>query len=437
MRLLTALFLIAMATDGFSADAVLDQQIALARRSQDPHATIELLRRWLDTHPGDPAAAEELTSLWLRVADYGMAENSLALASAPDPGFVARTRAEILFKRDEKLNDAIACLQVQRDRATHLLLADYLKRAGRRAEQLETLDALIASESTPALILERAEARAALDDPEGSLADFFLAASLNPDDEAVKSARPRFERLQKALMEIASLASKNQTPAQGVREAYWWNFAGFPNRSLESTSRVIAVWPHSVSAKIVEARSLVAAGKMDAQTALRDLLVDVNAPIEDEQTRDALVLADADLAKNPDNPSVLTRRASRLNDAAQMPLAMKDLAPALAAAPTNPDALELAVSINRKLGNLAAATAYAEQLAKSGAPRPNTARAFANIALLALETSQLNLAIDFADRSIAAQPNAEAWKTKAACHTRLGQTVEAADALAKAKKLAR
>ena len=437
MRFLTALFLLSMAAEGFCAAPDLDQQIALARRAQDSHATIELLRRWLDSRPGDPAAVEELTTLWLRVSDFNMAEISLALSSAPDPGFVARTQAAILFKRDEKLADAIVLLQGPQDRATRLLLADYLKRAGRREEQLKTLDALIASEGTPALILDRAEARAALDDPEGSLADFFLAASLTPDDDGVKSVRPRFERLQRAIEAIDALPSSNQKPAEALRIAYWWMFAGYPQRAFSPAQSVCAMWPTSIYAKILETRSLVATGKMDAQTAMRDLQIDVNAPLEDDQTRDALISADFDLAKKPNDPALLVRRASWLNYWGQMTLAMRDIDAALTAVPTNPEALELAVAINRKLGNLPAATAYAEKLVSSKAPRANTARAFSNLALLALETSQLNLALDFADRSLAAQPNSEAWKTKAACYTRLGQTAEAADALANAGKAKR
>jgi hypothetical protein len=53
---------------------------------------------------------------------------------------------------------------------------------------------------------------------------------------------------------------------------------------------------------------------------------------------------------------------------------------------------------------------------------------------MAFEQSNLPLALDFADRSIAAKPFPSIWKLKAACHTRLGQPNEAADALKKAEK---
>jgi len=439
MRIRFLVFLIVATLGSARADSDLEKKLALAREADDPQASIELLRRWLDAHPKDSGAAEELVTLWLRVPDYAMAVQSLSLLAAPDPGFVARTSAEVAWRRDENLPEALKILRTQaaaapNDRATRFLLAEYLAAAGERREQIAVLDSLIAGDATFSLFLDRAAAKMAADDPSGALADFRRAAALGPDESRVQGSRAGFERLEQSIAETAALDKLPPTPANHLQKGYWWFSGGLPRRALAEAGEALQAWPDSAYGKILEARSLVALGKLDAAKAGLERHVDVNAGLEDAKGRLGILLADEALAKSPGNLPALIRRASWLNFSAQYLLAMDDIGVVLKSEPSNIPALHLAVAINRRLGNLPAATAHAEKLKSLKAPPEILSDVFAGLAELALEQSRLPLALDFADRSIAAKPLPQVWKLKAACFTRLGQPNEAADALKRAEK---
>ena len=113
---------------------------------------------------------------------------------------------------------------------------------------------------------------------------------------------------------------------------------------------------------------------------------------------------------------------------------MDDIQTVLQSAPSNLSALHYAAAISLRQGNLPAATAYAEKLKTLNASREILSDVYAGLAQIAFEQSKFPLALDFAKRSIEAKPLAKVWKLKAACHTRLGQPNEAADALKQAEK---
>jgi len=439
MRVPLLVLLIASALPFAEAASDLVEKLDLARAANDTHAQIELLRRWIDAHPNDPDAVRELVGLWLAVPDYGMAEKSLNLAAPPEPGLVARTNAEVAWRRDDNIQEAVKILQgraaeAPKDRATRLLLADYLAKAGKRREQIAVLDTLINEESDTGLLLDRAEAKLSADDPAGALADFRKASADDPDAARVKDIQPRFERLEKALKETAALDKAAAGPPVAFEKAFWWSYGGLPGRGLTEAGAGLKAWPDSVYGKLLETRDLVATGEMDSAKARQERRVDTSVALEDEKARSGIVQADGILAKKPGDLQALLQRASWLNYASQYLLAMDDVEAILKAAPSNIPALHLAVAISRRLGNFPAATAYAQKLAALKAPPDILADVYAGLAEMAFEQSNLSLALDFADRSIAAKPFPAVWKLKAACHTRLGQPNEAADALKKAEK---
>lgn len=442
MRVPLLVLLIASALPFAEAASDLLEKLDLAREANDTHARIELLRRWLDAHPNDPDAVRELVGLWLSVPDYGMAEKALTLATPPEPGLVARTNAEVAWRRDDNIQEAVKILQgraaeAPKDRATRLLLADYLAKAGQRKDQIAVLDTLINEESGTDLFLDRADAKLAADDPAGALADFRKASAGGPDASRVKNAQPGFERLEKALEENGALAKLETSPPVAFEKAYWWFYGGLPGRGMSEAVTGLKAWPDSVCGKILETRALVATGVMDSAKARQERHVDTSAALEDEKARNGIVQADGTLARKPGDLQALLQRASWLNYAAQYTLAMDDVETLLKSEPLNIPALHLAVAVSRRLGNFPAATAYAQKLADLKAPREILADVYAGLAEMAFEQSNLPLALDFADRSIAAKPFPSVWKLKAACYTRLGQPNEAADALKKAEKGAR
>jgi len=439
MRIPLAVLLIVSTLGVARAASELEQKLELAREADDTHAEIELLRRWLAANPNDAAAVEELVTLWLEVPDYEMALQTLKSTPSPDAGLVARTDAEVAWRRDENQQEALKILRKRllaapKDRDSQLMLADYLAKAGERREQIAVLDALIAEESDFDLLLDRADAKLAMDDPRGALTDFHNAASGAPDESRVKNAQPGFERLEVALEKTSALDKQQESPSGHLQKSYWWFYGGLPQRGLSEAVAGLQAWPDSALGKILETKGLVANGSLDSSKARQERHVDISANLDDEKGRQSILLADADLSKKPGDPAVLARRASWLDAMGQYLLAMDDVEAVLKVDPSNILALHIAVASSLRLGNFPAATAYAQRLENLKAPKAVLSDVFCGLAQMAFEQSNLPLALDFAERSLAAQPTATVWKLKAACHTRLGQTNEAADALKKAEK---
>jgi len=439
MRIPLMVFLI-VATIGFAgAISELEEKLDLAREAEDTHAEIELLRRWLEIHPDDAGAVEELVGLWLVVPDFGMALQTLRQTASPEPGLVARTNAEVAWRRDDKIQDALAILRARaaaapKERATRLSLAEYLARAGERREQIAVLDTLIGEESDVDLLLDRAEAKLAASDPKGALADFRKAAADGPDESRVQGSRAAYERLESALAAIAVLDKAAANPQAHLNKSYFWFYGGVPSLGLAEAVEGLRGWPGSAFGKILETRGLVADGTLTAAKALEGRHVDVSAPLDDEKAREGILQADAALAKKPGDLLPLAIRAHWLTCAAQYQLALDDVEAALKANPSDVSAVRLAANINLLLKDFPGATAYAEKLKTLKAPPDILSDAYAGLAQLAFEQSNFPLALDFAARSIKAKPLAKVWKLKAACHTRLGQPNEAADALKQAEK---
>lgn len=432
-------FLIVATIASAGAASDLEQKLGLAREAEDTHAEIELLRRWLDIHPGDAGAVEELVGLWLEVPDYGMALQTLNQTTAPDPGLVARTNAEVALKRDEKVPAALEILRTRvtaapKDRETRLMLADYLAKAGERKEQIALLDTLIADKSDFGLLLDRADAKLAAGDPKGALADFRQAAAEGPDETRVRNSRVGFERLESALTAIAILDKAANSPQTHFNKSYFWFYGGVPNSGLAEAALGLRSWPESVYGRILETRGLVANGSLAAAKAREDRHIDVSVALEDEKARPGILQADAALAKKPGDLQQLINRASWLNYSGHYVLGMDDIERVLKEDPSNLSALHYAVALSLRQGNFPAATAYAEKLKTLKAPREILSDVYAGLAQLAFEQSQLPLALEFAQRSIEAKPLPHVWKLKSACHSRLGQPNEAADAMKQAEK---
>lgn len=412
-------------------------QIALARADQDKFAEIELTRRWMDTHPGDQDAMENLTDLWLEAGDFGMAAESLK--GVEDPGFVARANAIILWMGEENLDGALDILRARhaaapKDRNSQILLADYLGLGKNFKEQIAVLDSLLAGEESAGLFLDRASAKLESGDARGALADFRKAASADPDGVEVKAKRPAFERLGTALAEIARLEKQPRSPEATLAKGYWWLSGGVPRKALEAARAGLTVWPDSAWGKILEARSLAALGETDADKARSERRVEVTTPLETQQALAGILTADAVLAAHPDDTKAALDRADWLCFDAQYLLATDALEAALKSSPSSVRANFLLLVVSRRQGNLPAATAYANRLVALKASKETMADVFTGLGELAFEKSNFPLALDFVAKAIAAGPIPATWKLKAACHSRLGQTNEAAAALKNAEK---
>ncbi len=442
MRTISALLLFCVTAFPLCARADLAAQIQMAREAQDDTAEIELLRRWLDKKPDDAAARQQLVSLWLALPDYNMAEAALADWKNPDPGFAARAAAQIAWKRDEDIEKALGILRARAqadpsDRETRLLLASYLARDGYRPEQLAVLDKLIAENPDAGLLLDRAEARRLLDDPAGAVKDAKKAASMDPDSARIKNALPDYERLEKSLAEIAKIdkALQRDPASAGLRleRALWLLYAALPAKALADAEAGLKQTPGSLAATILKVRAMAALGQTDNAKALAEFHIDLSKPTETPDVLRGIFQADKEIAKNPKNAAAFVTRSFHLNNDGQFRLALLDCQAARDLDPSNVTALNNAAFASCRLGNLPDATAYAQSLEALKPSPAALAQVLGFLADLAFQQSNFTLALEFADRSLAAKSDPGMWKLKAATLTRLGRTTEADAALKAAK----
>lgn len=442
MRISITLFLLCVSTVPLPAEPDLGAQIQMARKAGDNLSEAELLRRWLDKRPQDAAARRQLVSLWLALPDYDMAAAALADWNNPEPGFAARTNAQIALKRDDDIDRALDILREQAkatpsDRETRLLLAEYLARDGFRPEQIAVLDRLISEKPAAGLLLDRALARRALDNPAGAVADARKAAAMAPDSARISNALPEFDRLEKALVEIARIEKDMRRDPASVRlrfeRALWQLYASLPAKALADAEAGLDQMPGSVAGLILKVRAQSGLGQIDGAKALSGFNVDLSKPLETPEILREIFQADNMLFKDPKSVDGLVTRSFHLNNGGQFRLAVIDCRSALELEPGDIASLNNAAFASCQLGNMPAATAFAQKLESLGPPPAALAQVLGFLASQAFQQSNFTLALEYAGRSLAANSDPEIWKLKAAALTRLGRTTEADDALKEAQ----
>lgn len=421
--------------------AKLKSQLALAAEKDDKLAEIEILRRILDADPQDTKSHQALIDLWLVIEDYDMAQATVdAWANAP-AGTVALTHAAVLRYRDEDIPAAIKVLRdylakSPKDVDAWKALVSCLLTTHDAAAQVDALNALIALialQPSPDAYMERANAKLQLRDYTGAMADARAAQKMDPDASTVKQNMPTFERMEEALKAIAPLdAALTKDPKDVsalLARAWWFRYGGMNDRSLTDAQAALTILPDSIMARIAAARAQYLLNQLKAEDALRDLAIDVNKAHSLEAAQ-AIVMDDLALAKNPKDAKALRDRAYALNDAQQFLLAKRDA--------------EAALAIDSKFAAAAMEDLYStEMLGQDPAPiyrriegmkppKDQMSLAAAYLGEYYLRQSSLQLALEFAQKSLDLKETERALRTKAAVLNRLGRTDEAKAATSRA-----
>ena len=442
MRFLFCIVLLGVFVIPLRAADELFAQIQKARLDQDNLAEIELIRRWLDKHPDDATERRELVTLWLAVSDFNMAESALSEWKNAEPGFAVRTTAQIALLRDKKLEQALDLLRQRAkaapaDRETRVLLATFLARDAYRAEQVAVLDKLILEKPSADLLFDRAQARRLLNEPERAVADARRAAAMDPESYRIKNGLPEFDRLEKMLVQIALIEKElKREPGSAVllfQRALWRLYGSLPSLALADAQAGLDKMPGSVAGKILKVRAQLGIGQIDRTKALMEFHVNSTKPLETPELLQGVLLGDKMIAQDPKLAQAYVTRSFHLNNDEQYYLAVIDCRSALDLDPRNLDALNNATFASCKLGDIPAATSYVQKLQSLNPPPATLARMLGFLAEAVFQRSDYLLAIEYADRSLAAKPDPKLWKIKAAALTRLGRTVEA-DASLKAAK---
>ncbi|HEY5706629.1 MAG TPA: hypothetical protein VIS96_13755 [Terrimicrobiaceae bacterium] len=440
--LFTVMFLLCQTAAALS----LRQQLALAEKEDDTHAQIELIRRILNETPDDAELRKRLAELWLAVEDYDMAEHTVReWAEAPE-ALRVRVFAAVLYVRDQRKDEAVALLEGYLGEYPANLeiteqLAGYLVGVGEEQKAIELLSTAPGVEADAGLLLSRAVARRKLQDFANALNDFAAAERLDSEDEGVVSNRPSFERLRAALAGIdaagAVLASKPDDLSARLSRAYWYLFTGAASGlALEDAEAARRIDSRSVAALMLFAEASNQVGDLSARDALDKLEVDVSKPVPAQQVVDRLLRYDLDLAKDPKDVSALVARGRELGDHAQQyRLAMRDAEAALAIDPSKTKARADKISALAKLGRVDDAAAELRALEGSKPPREVLARSLSVLAEAATNLSQLDTALEYANRAIEATPQAQYFKQRAAILQRLERFADAEADLSHAKQL--
>ncbi len=424
----------------------LPDQLALAEKDEDTHAQIELVRRILDEKPDDDELRERLADLWLSVEDYDMAESTVREWTDAPKSVRVRVLATVLFVRDQKKDEAVASLEAYLaghpdDLEITRQLAGYLDGMGEDQKVVDLLSKAPGVEEDADLLVSRALARRKLQEFAGALKDFAAADRLDPEDESVVGNRPSFERLQAALAGIdaagAILAGQPDDLRARLSRAYWYLSTGVASSpALEDAEAARRIDLKSVAALLLVAEASNQSGRLSARDALDKFEVDVTKPVPALEVLDRLQRYDGQLAKNPKDVSALLARGRELGDnARQYGLAIRDAEAVLAVDPSSVKARAAKVSALVKLGRVDDAAGELRVLDAAKPPREVLAGSLSDLVEAAAGASQLDAALEYANRAIKAKPEAHYYKQRAAILQRLERFADAQSDLSRAQQL--
>jgi tetratricopeptide (TPR) repeat protein len=441
--LVLALFL---ALGSPAAGLSLREQLALAEKDEDTYAQIELIRRILEQEPRDTALRGRLADLWLSIDDLEMAESIVRDWQKAPAALRAQVLAAVLFVREGKKPEAVALLE--RYLAEHpedlemtRRLAGYLDKMGEQKKAVDLLSKAPGVQTDASLLVARAVARRSLQDFAGALRDFEAADRTDPENESVVNNRPSFDRLRTAVAGIRAasnvLAEQPRDSAALISRAYWYLSTGAANGAAFNDAEAARnVDPHSVAALILFAEASSRTGRLSAKDAREKLEVDVSKPIPTLTVLDGLWRLDRQISKDPKDVSALLRRSVELRENAQQGLlALRDAQSALSLDPTRTTARAAKMSALAKLGKIEEAIAELRTVESTKSTPEVLAESLSGLAEAALGTSQLELALAFSDRAIAAKPQARFYRQRAAILQRLERYADSQEDLARAQQL--
>jgi tetratricopeptide (TPR) repeat protein len=443
LALAASLFAVAPLQSAPADLKTLREQLALATEDKDTLSRIELLRRIVAVDPADAASHRLLVELWLEIKDYDLAEATLNAWPDAPPDLAALTRAAVLRYRDEDVPGAVRVLQdylakSPKDLAAHEALVDALLATKDYAAQLAALDAYIAVQRDVTNLIRRANTKLALDDFTGAIADARAAEALDSEADIVKRNVPSFERLEIALNSLPPLdATLEKSPRDLtalMQRAWWLRYGSLNARSLADANAALEAHPGSVAALVARERARWLLDQVESTASRRDTLVDVTRSHALESI-ESIAAADLALQKNPRDEVALRQRARGLNGAEQYLLAQRDADAALALDEKDADAaLELLYATSLLGQDITPIFRRIEIIAP---PKPKVALANAYLADLYFRQSNLPLALDYANRSLALAETEYVLRIKAAALQRLGRSDEAAAATKRANALHR
>jgi tetratricopeptide (TPR) repeat protein len=442
-RLFVALF---MALGHTAPGLSLREQLALADEDENAYAQIELIRRILEKEPRDAVLRGRLAELWLSIEDLEMSESIVREWQEAPAALRAKVLATVLFSREGKKTEAVALLEPYladhpEDLETTRQLVGYLEKMGEQKKVVDLLNKAPGVETDARLLLARALARRSLQDFAGALRDFEAADRIDPENESVINNRPSSDRLRTAVAGIRAasnvLAEQPSDSAALISRAYWYLSTGAANGAAFSDAEAAQkVDPGSVAALILFAEASHRTGRLSAKEAREKLEVDIAKPIPTLAVLDNLWRQDRQISQDPKDVSALLRRSIELRENAQQGLlALRDARSALSLEPKSAAARGATISALAKVGKIEEAIAELRIVESAKPPPAVLAESLSSLAEAAMGASQLELALAFSDKAIAAKPQARFYRQRAAILQRLERYADSQEDLARAQQL--
>lgn len=418
-------------------------QLKEAEEANDAHAQIELIRRILDQEP-DTDLREQLAELWLEVGDYEMAEQVVTEWKTVPAPVRAHVLAEVLYRRDEKPEEAIAILESYLagqpgDLKIMRQLTGYLNATGQNKKVVELLTKTPGANKETDLLVMRANAKRRLLDLDGALKDFAEAEQSDPESSAVTSDRTAFERLKISVenIQIATAAMKEHPTDLGpvISRAHWYLYAGVSAPALKDAEAAQAMAPDSVAALLLMAQAKGSLGQLSQREAREKYELDISKSPPPLEALGRLLKYDVALLQNPREAAALAGRSAELTDIQQYQRGLSDANAALEIDPNNETAHFEKIYALVKLGQRDEAGGALRVFIAAKPAKDKLAGALSALTEASFGASQFEQALDYINQAITLKPTAYYYKQRAAILARLDRGEEAQKDLAKAQQL--
>lgn len=414
---------------------VLRKQLQAAQDASDNSAIVELSRRIVDADPNDSQTWETLATKQLELDDLDRCAATLETWQTrvhPRPKEIDDIRGDLaMARKDSKSAEHCWRLYVAADpKATDTLvkLAKLSESAEHWAEAVDWRTRALAQSKTAAGLIARANDYLELRAWDKAFADVDQANAIEPSDEAVKEALPRFELLRKFIGPIktldAQIAKLPAAPLLWLDRARLFTLGNQPKLALQDSLHAMNLAPGMIRARIQAGEALLDLGRGDEAANLGvsyNLKRDKANHVPDEALR-ALGGADSLVLKNPDQAEPFVTRAKALRLMNQYTLALADAQVAIKLDPGSASAHFQAAHAQESLGRMREAITQAERatLLDPGDPVSWYYRG-----LLEAQRANFAAAIQCQSRSLAIRESSVALLEREKCERRIGRIADA------------
>jgi tetratricopeptide (TPR) repeat protein len=414
---------------------VLRKQLQAAEGASDNSAIVELSRRIVDADPHDSQTWETLATKQLELDDLDRCAATLEAWQArvhPRPKEIDDIRGDLaMARKDPKSAEHYWRLYVAADpKATDTLvkLAKLCESAEHWPEAVDWRTRVLAQSKTAAGLIARANDYLELRAWDKAFADVDRANAIDPSDEAVKEALPRFELLRRFVPSIkildAQIAKLPAAPLLWLDRARLFTLGNRPKLALQDSSHAMNLAPGMIRARIQAGEALLDLGRGDEAANLGvsyNLKRDKSNHVPEEALR-ALGASDSLVLKNPDQAEPFVTRAKALRLMNQYTLALADAQVAIKLDPGSASAHFQAAHALESLGRMREAIAQVE---RATLLNPGDPVSWYYRGLLEAQRADFAAAIQCQSKSLAIRESSVALLEREKCERRIGRIADA------------